>query len=287
MNTGEKKSLSATAYFDDGSALDVTQAATWFSSNPGVADVTTSGTKGEVTALTPGNAVIQALYTDHGISQIGGANITVISPGPTLDRLEMTPASADIGIGANHPQQLTVTAYYSDGSSKPVTNLASYTSSDNASAMVSGTGLVSGVYHGDGVVITASYSDGGSTRSAQSIVNVKNDATSLRINPDEMTLRVAETKSFTVDITFDDGDSIHFTRGPTVIEDPTNRFVCINTTAVGGKDVLIVNEAALTATGNTAATRNDMGLQCALKRYFDGGYNGGVSSDFMTVTVTN
>ncbi|HDO1319337.1 TPA: Ig-like domain-containing protein [Aeromonas veronii] len=280
MNTGEKKKLSATAYFDDGSALDVTQTATWFSSNPGVADVTTSGTRGEVTALTPGNAVIQALYTDHGISQIGGANITVISPGPTLDRLEMTPASADIGIGANHPQQLTVTAYYSDGSFKSVTNLATYTSSDNGLATVAASGLVTGVYHGAGVVIAASYTDGGITRSAQSIVNVTRDPVTVHINPDTMTLKVGETRSFTVDVSFDDGSSSHITSSS---DEEWDRLQCINTTAVSGFDVLVVNDDNLTVKGNKTNTFNDIAMQCVIWQKFVSGYK----DDYMGVTVIN
>jgi hypothetical protein len=284
MNTGENKSFSATAYFDDTSSLDITELATWFSSNSGVADVSsTAGSKGVVTAITPGDAVIQALYTDHGISQIGSANVTVISPGPTLTSLEVSPSSGDIGIGSNHPQQLTVTAHYSDGSSKSATNLATYTSSDNALATVNGTGLIAGVYHGDGVVITASYTDGEVTQSGQSTVNVKRNPTSLNLTPDSMTLKKGETQSYSYTTYFDDGSSeIDF-------DSTMNGYsgACINITWTNGNPSIIVDETAHTVTGGEPyPVRPQDSLECYIRPYFDPTASP-TAKDFISIMVTN
>ena len=67
---------------------------------------------------------------------------------PKLSRVEVYPQTGRIIRKPSHTQQLSVLAYFSDGSVRDVTPLASYATSDGQVAVVSATGLVIGKARG-------------------------------------------------------------------------------------------------------------------------------------------
>ena len=81
--------LTATLVLADGSTRDVTDTATWTSSDESVATVDSSGL---VTAVAEGTATITA--TTQGLS--GTSEITVTNP---PESLEVEPSSASIEVG--------------------------------------------------------------------------------------------------------------------------------------------------------------------------------------------
>lgn len=114
LPTGFVRLLTATAIFSDNTTRDVTQGATWTSSDPAKAVVSNSaGTKGELTTVAAGPATISAAWG----GMTGTAAVTVSAA--TLGTLTIAPNPATGTVGASTP--LTATATYSDGSSYDVT----------------------------------------------------------------------------------------------------------------------------------------------------------------------
>jgi hypothetical protein len=76
IRQGTTRQFSASAIFVDGSQQDVTAFATWTSSVPTVATVSSlPGTKGLVTAVSPGSTAIKAV-----LSSVGGSTMLTVTP---------------------------------------------------------------------------------------------------------------------------------------------------------------------------------------------------------------
>ena len=115
---------------------------TWSSNRSDVATVSATGT---VAAVSPGTATITA--SSEGRS--GAA--TIVVEAPTVNRVEVTPAIASVGVGASF--RLTATVFDSRGNVIPGAQVA-WSSSDTRIATVDNTGRVVGVREGS-VTITA------------------------------------------------------------------------------------------------------------------------------------
>ena len=115
---------------------------TWSSNRSDVATVSATGT---VAAVSPGTATITASSEGRN----GVATISVNAP--TVDRVEVTPATAAVGVGASF--RLTATVYDSRGNVIPGAQVV-WSSSDTRIATVDNTGRVVGVKEGS-VTITA------------------------------------------------------------------------------------------------------------------------------------
>ncbi|WP_429018782.1 Ig-like domain-containing protein [Aeromonas allosaccharophila] len=173
---GNTQALNAMVYFDDSTTLDVTNSATWSSSNAAVASVDTTGM---VTANASGTANIQASYTDHGITQIDNAAITV---GKVVDHTAIIPAT--ITISMSSIEYLHHWVYYTDGSQTEVANLGSGWSTSNSSVVTVG---VTGMLYPKGAgtaTITAKYTENGTQYTSISTVTVTGPSyTSLTVTP--------------------------------------------------------------------------------------------------------
>jgi hypothetical protein len=154
-NVGQTQNFSVQGIYSDGSTKNLTQAATYSSSNTSVVqcpnDTTTN--KGATLAVGPGVATISAAFAGVTTTATGGdAEFTVVvaptptathtgatptrtvSPTPTatatpvLVSLALSPQTTKKGIGAF--QNFTATGTFSDGSTKNLTQRATYASSD-------------------------------------------------------------------------------------------------------------------------------------------------------------
>lgn len=122
--------FTATAIYSDGTTQNVTGAATWVSSAPGVLGVTTvGGARGRGTAVSPGTATVTATFM--GIA--GSTTVTVTNA--VLVQIAVGPAGVTLAVGAR--RQFTATAIFSDGSSRDVTATATWVSDRPAVAGVS------------------------------------------------------------------------------------------------------------------------------------------------------
>jgi uncharacterized protein YjdB len=118
------------------------RAVTWSTNRPTVATVTSTGV---VAAVSPGTATVTA--SSEGRS--GAA--TIVVEAPSVDRVEVTPASTTVKVGGSF--RLTATVYDSRGSVIPGARVG-WASSDTRIATVDNTGRVSAV-RGGSVIITA------------------------------------------------------------------------------------------------------------------------------------
>lgn len=141
LSIGDTRNTEITAFYCDGSAVDVTSHANFTSSNPAVAKVSSSG---KVTAITPGVTTITASYAGYQSS----ADVTVtayVKDGIYLDCLEYN-------LTAGETHQTVVTAVY-NGSSFNVTPYSTFLSSKSTVASVEPSGLVTGISSGKAVII--------------------------------------------------------------------------------------------------------------------------------------
>lgn len=144
--SGKTNSVTATAVFANGTASDVTSQCTWSSSNTGVATVD----GGRITGVKAGTATVSAMY----LGKTAGCAVTVEDE-VVIRTVSVTPSSLAFMVG-DQPQTLSAKAYYSNGTSKDVTALAEWKSSDAGVASVSAGGIVTPVAAGN-VTISASF----------------------------------------------------------------------------------------------------------------------------------
>jgi uncharacterized protein YjdB len=115
---------------------------TWSSNRPEVATVTSTGI---VAAVSAGSATITA--SSEGRS----GTATIVVEAPSVNRVEVTPATTTLDVGGSF--RLTATVYDSRGNVIPGTHVT-WASSDTRIATVDNTGRVAGVREGS-VIITA------------------------------------------------------------------------------------------------------------------------------------
>jgi len=121
MISGETLQLFATAQYSDGSNIDITDQATWTSSNTSVATIgNTSSNRGIVSALAVGSSNITAYF--------GGQNqqTTLSVSNAVLQSMTITPANSSIAI--NTQQKFSVTGFYNNGSSRDLSKQVTWSS---------------------------------------------------------------------------------------------------------------------------------------------------------------
>jgi len=132
---GNACTLTATAYFSDGTAKDITQSAIWSSLNQEIA----SANLGTIIGLKQGVAIIQVEYN----GSIGTVQIEVKDP--VITNVEIINEKPVIAVGDT--VNLMAKANYSDRTVKNVTQVVSWTSLNPDIASVN-RGIVTGISHG-------------------------------------------------------------------------------------------------------------------------------------------
>lgn len=131
----------------DGLEQDVSELATWSSSDPGVLTVSNGeGNRGAVRGMTPGTATVQAAVEDLT------AEVSLTVTAPAVTSVSITPQNPMASGGAS--VAFTLTAAYSDGSAQVVTTSTTWTSSNTNVATVSNTAPDQGVASTFGVGTT-------------------------------------------------------------------------------------------------------------------------------------
>ncbi|MDC5805175.1 Ig-like domain-containing protein [Vibrio europaeus] len=195
---GDSASLQAIGSYQSGYSEDVTNQSNWQSSESSTVPV---NQQGEITAVKVGTATVSTSL--NGVHSNG----LLITVKPLLTALVVEPDSLEIKVGAS--KQLVATAHYSDNSTKVVTALVDWSSSDSSKASVDGNGLVKGKVEGT-VTIHASYKDGEVTQTATVYpvnVYVPVSFTSLTVSPTSATLAVGKTQAFTATAHYSDGST--------------------------------------------------------------------------------
>jgi hypothetical protein len=135
---GTTRQFAAAAIYSDGSSQNVTGMATWQSSAPAVASISTAGgTRGQMKSLSAGTATITASY--GGLS--GTASVAVTSA--KLVSIQLSPAAPTVAKGV--PVRFTATAIFDDNTTQDATAGATWVSSAPAVAQVSDAGGTKGL----------------------------------------------------------------------------------------------------------------------------------------------
>lgn len=142
LQAKESKQLTLKATYIDGKTEDITDKATWTSSNSDTVFVS----KGEVTGYKSGEATVTASY--------GGKNATVkVAVDVPSD---VTLSTKTLTIDVNETHQAKLTADYGDGRTEDVSADAEWSTSSATVASVTSAGLIKGESSGK-AVITATY----------------------------------------------------------------------------------------------------------------------------------
>ncbi|MCU1299373.1 MAG: LigC protein [Acidobacteriaceae bacterium] len=185
--------LTATGKYSDGSSKDLTQSATWSSSNPAVATVA----GGLVTGLAQGKVTIQASFG----SATPGTLVVNVNP-PTLVSIAIGPTYSSIAPGTI--AKFTATGTYSDGSTNDVTGIVTWSSSAAAVATISNAisthGWAKGIAQGQSTITATSASV-----QASAVLNVTNATiSSVAINPANPNIPLGTNQVFAALGTFSD-----------------------------------------------------------------------------------
>jgi len=184
--------LHATGTYSDGTSKDITTSVTWLSSDSTVASVSNAGV---ATGLATGVVTVSA----HSGAFSGSATLTVGSAGTNLTSITLSPVNASIPI--NTTLQLTATGNYSDGSTRDLTALVSWSSATISKATVDVAGLVQAVAAGTSS-ITATL---GSVSQSTNITVTAPTINSISVTPEDLTLPIGISQQYIASAIYSDG----------------------------------------------------------------------------------
>jgi trimeric autotransporter adhesin len=191
---GTSKQFTATGKFSDGSSSNLTTSVQWTSSNASIAFVGTNG-------MATGAAVGSSIITASSGSMNASATLNVTNQGASLKAITISPTAVSLPV--NTAQQFTATGSYSDGSSRDITLLATWTSSALSTATVTSSGLVQGINAGS---VTISASAGG-VKQTTTITVTAPTISFISVSPDGLTLPIGINQQYIATATYTDGTS--------------------------------------------------------------------------------
>lgn len=189
---GTTVQLTASGDYTDAVLRDVSAVATWSSSDPTRATVTTTGL---VRGIVKGAVTITA--------SVGGvvSTVQVTVTDPVLSSLVLSPSSASVPLGS--PQQLTATGTFSDGSQRDVTPSTTWTSGSPAIATVTPGGLVQTKAEGSAIITGTN-----AGIPATALITVAPAAlAALTLSPADQTIALGRTQQMVATGTYTDGST--------------------------------------------------------------------------------
>ena len=145
MAPNTRQPFAARGVFSDQTTQDITVEATWTSTTPSAATVSTVTPKGVVTAVALGTTQIQASF--NGTTGTAPLGVTAAS----LTSIALTPGTSGVATGSILP--IIAVGTFSDGSKQPINLAVAWSvTGNNSIATVDATGLVTGVAAGSAVV---------------------------------------------------------------------------------------------------------------------------------------
>jgi len=145
--------FTATGIFNDGSTQNISNSVIWSSDNTAAATISNNAASvGVATGVSQGVANISASFTTPNPPVVGTTVLKVSNA--TLQSISVTPGASTISPASI--LQFTATGNFSDGSTEPLSLVATWSSSAPAVASINNAGLATGVTAGS-TNITASY----------------------------------------------------------------------------------------------------------------------------------
>ena len=228
LAVGENASLNVTAYYDDGSSIDVTSKAQYTSEK---IDISSVDGNGVITGISGGTTTILVSYEEDGVKLSDTCAVTVKS----LSSIAFDKTAKTIAVGSH--SEIILTATYSDGSTKAIANDAIFESDNNSFVSISD-GMFEAKAAGT-AKIKASYTDSGVTKTAEIAITVTMDkvvsSLALSVDGTKVTYTLKATASYS------DGSTV----------DVTDKTIY---TIVTGSDIAALSSNVLTASKNGTVT---------------------------------
>src|ERR1039458_2044548 len=232
LPVGETEQFTATGSFSDGTKQNLTQSATW-SSTESIVSVSPAGA---AIAQVAGTATISATFG----TVTGTASLTVTPP--VVVALNVVPATVSLPLGGG--SQLQAIATMSDGTQQTLSSSVTWQTTQSAMATVNAQGYVTAVGKG-AAQVSAAYQ--GLTGSA-SITVGQPTLVSIAVTPNQVSLPVGETEQLTATGTFTDGSTQNLTQSATWISSgPATASV----SAAGSALAKVVGAATISATSGS------------------------------------
>lgn len=176
--------------------------------------------------------------------------------GPTLTTVTVSPSTPSVAVGKT--QQMVATGTYDNGTTDTVTDSASWSTSDNAIATVSSTGLVTGVASGTATISATLNGLSGSTTVIVTVANLS----SISIIATSQSLSSGQTAQFTATGILQNGNAVDLTDSVT--------WTSSNTAAATIDSSGLATAKTVTSTETTNVTAQ----------------SGSITSNAITVTVS-
>jgi trimeric autotransporter adhesin len=244
---GTGRQYSATAIYGDGTKLDVSGSASWQSSNPAAATISSTG---HAQAVQVGSTQITAAFGGKSAS----TGLTVTNAVPTS--LGVTPTNPSLALGTTQPLAAVVT--FSDGSTVDVTTLATWASSASRVATVGNgdangkPGLLTAVAQGS-AQITATYSGlSGNTGVTVTPATLK----AIQVNPANPAIAKGTTQQFTATGVYTDNSTQDISQNVNWISSDASIGPISSTGLAAGKAVgsVTITAAQGSLNGSTSLT---------------------------------
>jgi trimeric autotransporter adhesin len=245
---GLRSSYAATGFYSDGSKTDVTAQVTWGTDDATVATISNvAGAAGQLLARAAGATTVSA-----ALGAVTGTTVVTVT-GAAASSLAIAPITPQTPLGTG--LQLTATLILTNGTTRNVTGMATWSSSDTTVATISRTGRATPVSVGP-ATITASYMG----LSASTTLTVTDAlVVSIQVTPIAPTTPVGATTQFTATAILSDGTTRDVTAmatwvssAPNVLGVTTNRLRGRGTGVSPGMAVVTATYMGLT--GDTIDT---------------------------------
>jgi trimeric autotransporter adhesin len=238
VTAGLRSNYTATGTYSDGSTLDITSQVTWTTGDTTVATVSNvSGASGQLLARAMGMTTVSATLG----MVMGQTTINVV--GATASSLSIAPIAASTPLGTG--VQFTATLVFTNGTTRNVTGMGTWSSSNTMAATIGRTGRATPVAAGVTTIdVTYMGLDASTTLTVTDAI-----PTSIQITPIEPTMPVGTTQQFTVTAIMSDGTTRNVTAASTFVSD-TPGVVGITTgrTGRGRATAVAAGSAIITAT---------------------------------------
>lgn len=258
LAVGTSLTVRAIGTWTDGATADVSAQVAWSTSAPAVLSVSNApATRGRVFAEAPGSATLTASLNGKS----GSAPVTVTNA--TATAIALTPALPTAPAG--YTRALTATGTFSDGTTQDVSDVAAWTSSDAALAVVSNAagsrGLVSALAAGAPTITATALG-----RSAQVTFSVTAALlTGLAVSPAALAAPLGTSPRLVATGTFSDGTTRDVSEQASWTTSASSVAVPSNAAGQRGRlDTLALGSAAITATSGAYASAAQVTVTAAV-----------------------